>query len=96
MATNLQQFVTALLGHVVRTHVEPKVGLPLWDNGLGTFTQGLVASSGIPAVTGDEIAGGVLNVLGMGKQPRRGGLYRPIRRVQLENGKVIDVKAEAA
>ena len=97
MATNLQQFVTSLLGHVVKTHVEPKVGFPLWENGLGKFTEGLVASSGIPDVTGDEIAVGALRALGMGKQPRRGGFYRPIRQVTIGgDGKVIDVKAEAA
>jgi hypothetical protein len=96
MATNLQELCLALIGNVVKTHLEPKCGLPLWDNGLGRFAEGLVQSAGVPAITGDDLARGTLRALGMGPNPRRGGLYRPIRRAgpQRPNERVIDVQAE--
>jgi hypothetical protein len=99
---DLQQLCIALLGQAVKTHLEPKCNnLPLWDNGLGRLAEGLVQSAGIPALTGDDVAVGTLRALGMGPNPRRGGIYRPIRRAPAEsqNGavsqsRVIDVQAE--
>jgi hypothetical protein len=99
MATNLQELCIALLAQAVKTHLEPKCkNLPLWDNGLGRLAEGLVQSAGIPALTGDDLAAGTLRALGMGPNPRRGGIYRPIRRAAPatieEKGRVIDVQAE--
>lgn len=98
MAVNLQELCVGLLCQAVKTHLEPRFNnLPLWDNGLGKFTEGLVKSAGIPDITGEEFAAGALRAIGIGKDARPGGLYKAPRRVQIEqHGRTINVKSEAA
>ena len=65
MASNLQELCVALIAQAVKEHLEPKCNnLPLWDNGLGTIAQGLVQTK-IPALTGDQIAEGMLRMMGV-------------------------------
>ncbi len=107
MPTTLDQMAVGLLGLLYQKHVAPKVpqGFDLWSNGLGRLAQGAVQAAGVPQLTGDEVAAGVLAMLGVG-QPRLrvGAPPRMVRRVSIDkNGQlqfeevqpqVIDVKAE--
>ncbi len=99
MPQTLDQFAVALLEGYVR-QVAPNRADTLLSNGLGVVIRGLVDASGIPAVTGDEIAAGALKALGMKGTGRPGGLHRPVSRGRPSqnpaNGaaRVIDVQAE--
>lgn len=86
MATNLQEVCLGLIGAAVRTHLEPRCNkLPLWDNGLGALTSGLVQRF-VPDITGDVVAQRALEMMGMAPGPRRQLSYR-----LPEQPKVIDV-----
>jgi hypothetical protein len=92
MATNIQELCLALIGQAVKAHLEPRCNnLPLWDNGLGRLTEGLVKSA-VPNVTGDDVAAGVLAAMGVG-QPRiaggaRASRYQPAR----HTGRIIEAE----
>jgi hypothetical protein len=86
MASNLQELCVELLGAAVKTHLEPKCNnLPLWDNGLGRLARGLVEAS-VPAVTGDMVAEGALQMMGVRRRPPS-----PYRASAPGQGPVIDV-----
>lgn len=71
MATNLQDLCVELLGAAVKTHLEPKCNnLPLWENGLGRLAKGLIEAS-VPAVTGDMVAEGALQMMNVRRRPAR-------------------------
>ena len=67
MALTLHQFVMGLAEAAFKTHVEPKLNkAPLWDNGVGKLTEGIVTAAGVPQYTGDQIAAGILHMMGVG------------------------------
>lgn len=96
MPATLRSFSLALLQQFV-SQVHPR-GAMAWENGVGRLAAGLVDAAGVPEVTGDDIAVGALNLLGIGPAPRRGALHRPVagRIASQESaaGPVIDVQGE--
>lgn len=99
MAVSLQDLCITLAEQWVQNHVQPRCGnFDLLGNGGSVIVRGLVVSAGVPDVTGDEVAAGLLRALGMkGDDARPGCLHRPIKRAEIrrENGRVvIDTTAE--
>lgn len=83
--TNLQEFCVALIGHAVKTYIEPKCNnVKLWENGAGALAAGVVQQF-VPNVTGDEVAARALAMMGV--RP----VGRPISYRLPDAPKVIDV-----
>lgn len=44
----LDVLAVRLAEHVTKRHLEPRIGVPLWDNGLGEIVETAVEESSIP------------------------------------------------
>lgn len=92
MPVTLDQVLLQLFKqHVYDKHIAPGLGEhgeTLWNNGVGRLTHGLIRSAGVQPVTGDEVAAGVLQMIGATGRVRslRGPVTQPVIDAQFTRG----------